>query len=99
MLLLFLKQIAESDPTARHLDIQDQAGFHLKEVDPHIPSCLGFISLPPCSTELNPVEKLGDLVKDAILKELEPFRHNGTRVAQLIGHGWLLDQATAGALT
>jgi len=108
---LFLKQIAESDPFARHLIIQDQAGFHLKAVDPRIPSNLRIISLPPYSPELNPVEKLGDLVKDAIanqlfgklatledaiLKELEPFRQNGARVAQLIGQGWLLDQANAG---
>lgn len=66
------------------------------------------------SPELNPVEKLGDLVKDAIcnqlftdlrtleraiLTELEPLRTSGTRVAQLIGSGWLLDQANAGAPT
>jgi hypothetical protein len=57
---------------------------------------------------------LGDVVKDAIcnqlfthlriletaiLAELEPLRASGTRVAQLIGAGWLLDQANAGAPT
>jgi hypothetical protein len=60
------------------------------------------------------VEKLGDLVKnaicnqlftalrpleDAILAELEPLRQSGARVAELIGQGWLLEQASAGAPT
>ena len=59
--------------------------------------------MPPYSPELNPVEKLGDLVKeaicnrlftalrpleDAILAELEPLQASGARVAQLIGNGW-----------
>jgi transposase len=51
---LFLKQIAETEPSARHLVIQDQAGFHLK-ADPRIPSNMRIISLPPYSPELNPV--------------------------------------------
>jgi hypothetical protein len=69
------------------------------------------LPLPAYSPELNPVEKLGDLVKDAIcnrlfkdlrtraeaiLAELEPLRQSGARVAQLIGTGWLLDQTNAG---
>jgi hypothetical protein len=61
---------------------------------------------------VNPVERFGDSVKnaicdrlfaglrpleDAILAELEPLRQSGHRVAQLIGHGWLPEQANAGA--
>lgn len=56
------------------------------------------------------MEKLRDLVKDAIcnrlfpklraledaiLAELEPLRASGARVAQLIGDGWLLAQANS----
>jgi len=70
------------------------------------------VPLPPYSPELNPVEKLGDLVKDAIcnrlfdvlrpledaiLAELEPLRQSGQRVAQLIGNASLLEQTNAGA--
>lgn len=109
---VFLRQIAESDPTARHVIIQDQAGFHLRATDSRLPANVRLVPLPPYSPELNPVEKLGDLVKDAIcnrlfaklrpledaiLAELEPLRQSGARVAQLIGEGWLLDQANAGA--
>jgi hypothetical protein len=62
----------------------------------------------------NPVERLGDLVKDnicnqlfdklpalerAILAERAPLRESGQRVAQLIGHGWPLDKVNRGAPT
>lgn len=111
---LFLTQIGQSDPAALHVVIQDQAGFHLRSGDPRMPANVRLVPLPAYSPELNPVEKLGDLVKDAIcnrlftdlrtletaiLDELEPLRASGARVAQLIGAGWLLDQANAGAPT
>lgn len=107
----FLRQISESAPAARHVIIQDQAGFHLRADDPRLPANVRLVPLPPYSPELNPVEKLGDLVKDAIcnrlfdklrpledaiLAELEPLRTSGARVAQLIGDGWLPAQANSG---
>ncbi len=110
----FLLQISRSDPAARHIIIQDQAGFHLKADDPRLPANVRLVPLPPYSPELNPVEKLGDLVKDAISKrlftvlrpledailaELEPLRQNRERVADLIGQGWLSDQANDGVPT
>lgn len=109
---LFLRQIGDTDPQARHIIIADQAGFHLKPGDARVPANLRLLPLPPYSPELNPVEKLGDLVKDricnqlfgkldtlerAILAELAPLRECGERVAQLIGSGWLLDCVNAGA--
>ena len=111
---LFLRQIGETDPQARHIIIADQAGFHLKPDDARVPANLRLLPLPPYCPELNPVEKLGDLVKDricnqlfdkletlerAILAELAPLRAGGKRVAQLIGQGWLHDQVNAGAPT
>lgn len=108
----FLRQLSESAPAARHVVIADRAGFHLRADDPRLPANVRLVPLPPYSPELNPVEKLGDLVKDAIcnrlfeklrpledaiLAELEPLRTSGARVAQLIGDGWLLDQANSGA--
>lgn len=108
---LFLQQIAATDQRARHVIIADQAGFHLQADDARLPANVRLVPLPPYSPELNPVEKLGDLVKDAIcnrlftklrpledaiLAELEPLRTCGARVAQLIGDGWLLTEANAG---
>ena len=108
---LFLRQSAETDLQARHIIIADQAGFHLKPDDARVPANMRLLPLPPYSPELNPVERLGDLVKDnicnqlfdklpalerAILAELAPLRESGQRVAQLIGHGWLLDKVNSG---
>ncbi len=110
----FLRQIADSDPSACHVIIANQAGFHLQADDARLPANLRLLPLPPYSPELNPVEKLGDLVKDAIcnqlftalrpledaiLAELAPLRQSGARVADLIGQGWLLEQPNAGAPT
>lgn len=109
--LRFLEQISQLDSEATHVIIADQAGFHLKPGDERLPKNIRLEPLPPYSPELNPVEKLGDLVKDAIcnrlyptleaieqavLKELEPMRTTPSRVAELIGEGWLSLQVNAG---
>ena len=109
-----MRQIAETDPQARHIVIADQAGFHLKPNDARVPANRRLLPPPPYSPELNPVEKLGDLVKDnicnqlfdklptreqAILAELAPLRESGLCVAQLIGQGWLLDKVHYGVPT
>ena len=44
---LFLQQIADSDPTALHVVIQDQAGFHLPPGDARLPANLRLLPLPP----------------------------------------------------
>jgi hypothetical protein len=78
-----------------------------------VPACQPVLALPAAySPELNPVEKLGDLVKDQvcnrlypalrkledhILAALHPWRSDPARVAQLIGQGWLLDGLNTGA--
>lgn len=109
---LFLQQLAATEPDALHIVIQDQAGFHLPSGDPRLPQNLRVLPLPPYSPELNPVEKLGDLVKDRIcnrlypnLRRLEdhilaalgPWRTDRAKVAELIGTGWLLEGLNAGA--
>ena len=108
---LFLQQLSAVEPTALHVVIQDQAGFHLRATDVRLPKNIRLLPLPPYSPELNPVEKLGDLVKDRIcnriypnlrrledhlLAALQPWRTGGARVAELIGRGWLLDGLNAG---
>ena len=103
----FLRQISTRDPEAVHVIIWDQAGFHQNtdtSLD-QLPPNVRIISLPPYSPELNPVEKLGDLIRDrignilydtltdieaAISEKLHPIWHGPERVRKLIGEGWLL---------
>jgi len=109
---LFLEQIAASDPQAEHVVIQDQAGFHLDPKRHALPERIHLVSLPPYSPELNPVEAMGDLIKDrigntlwatldqleeTIAEELRPFYHSAERVRQLVSHPWLINQVNATA--
>ena len=105
----FLRQIADSDPAAEHVVIQDQAGFHPRETDPHLPARIHLLPLPPYSPELNPTEGLWDQVQDVtcnrrhdtldaleetLTNALRPFWETPARVLSLIHH-WLRDQANA----
>lgn len=101
----FLEQIQQSDPAAQHVVIWDQAGFHPRAGHVVIPTGLQVLSLPPYSPELNPVEKIGAFIKDAVCNqvwhtmeaieaaisaELQPLWEIPERVAQLVGQeGWL----------
>jgi len=107
---LFLRQIADSDPSALHVVIADQAGFHLPEDDVRLPANLRLLPLPPYCPELNPVERFGGLLKAAVanrlyptLRRLEDHLAAAARpwstpaaVSSLI-HTWLADQVNAGA--
>lgn len=65
----FIKQVAESAPGKIHVIIGDGAGFHHKEHQEHgsaLPENVRILTLPPYSPELNPIEKLWDIVKDGI---------------------------------
>ena len=105
----FLQQLVASDPQAEHVVIYDQAGFHPRAGDPHLPARLHLLPLPPYSPELNPVEGLWDQVQDVTcnrhfqgLDELEttltqalrPFWETPARALSLIHH-WLHSQANA----
>jgi len=104
----FLEQIGRSAPEAMHIVIQDGAGFHHAEGAPQLPASVRVIHLPPYSPELNPVERLWDIVKDRIcnrawedLEELmaainaviAQYWTTPAKVRSLIGDGWLLDTA------
>jgi transposase len=110
---LFLEHIAASDSQAEHVVIQDQAGFHLDDGCHVLPAGIHLIALPPYSPELNPVEAVGDLIKDrigntlwatlekleeAIAEELRPLYENAERVRSLVSHPWLIDQVNATAM-
>jgi hypothetical protein len=100
----FLQQIAACDAGAYHIVIQDGAGFHLPEGHEWLPEKVKVLTLPPYSPELNPVERLWDIVKDRIcnrvwsdLPTLESamnkvpveYSTQSAPVHSLIGKGWI----------
>lgn len=110
----FLIQIGESDRESEHVVIGDGAGFHHKGEDVRLPRNVRIITLPAYSPELNPAEKLWDIVKDVIcnqdwndLDELEsaitakikPYWEDAKRVMSLIGSGYLLSELNASGKT
>ena len=110
---LFLKHLAASDPEAEHIVIWDQAGFHPKPEIHAVPDRVHLVALPPYSPELNPVEAIGDVIKDrignvlwnrfadleqAISEELRPLYENAEAVRRLVSHPWLVEQANATAV-
>ncbi len=107
---LFLQQIAASEPAAMHVVIADQAGFHLPAADVRLPANVRLLPLPAYSPELNPVERFGGLLKARVANRLYPSlrkledhlaaaAREWTQPAKVAGliHGWLRDQANAGA--
>ena len=64
--LIFLEQISQRDPWVTLVVIGDGAGFHHREKNTALPDNLHILGLPPYSPELNPVERLWDVVKDGI---------------------------------
>jgi hypothetical protein len=62
---IFLAQIAASDPHADHIVIWDQAGFHQATGQTCVPR-VRILSLPPYCPELNPVEKLANLLTSCV---------------------------------
>ena len=109
---VFLKQIAESDPKALHVVIMDQAGFHIQEKDPRIPSSVRVVSLPPYCPELNPAEWFGRVVKAPTVNRIyQSLKHledhiiavarrwsDPAKVATLI-HEWMRVEVNAIAKT
>jgi transposase len=111
---IFLSQLAESDPDAIHVVIWDGAGFHQSDGQPEVPGNVRLVKLPAYSPELNPIEKLWDILKDAICNRLfaticelqealtvvlAQYWSDARRVYDLIGSkGWLLAQTNATSL-
>lgn len=106
----FLKQISERDPYAVHVVIGDGAGFHHRQEAHGVPDNVRILTLPPYSPELNPVEKLWDVIKDgicnrdwpnldaleeALITRLKPYWEDSRRVMSLIGSGYLLSELNA----
>ena len=111
---LFLERLAALDPQAEHVVLWDQAGFHLKADLHAVPERVHLVELPAYSPELNPVEAIGDVIKDrignvlwetldaleaALGEELRPLYETATRVRCLVSHPWLIEQVNATAAT
>jgi transposase len=109
---LFLERLAARDPQAEHVVIWDQAGFHPQPKLHTVPARIHLLSLPPYSPELNPVEVIGDVIKDRIAntlwqtlealeealgEELRPIYQSAARVRRLVSHPWLVQQLNATA--
>lgn len=107
---LHLKQISQSDPDSVHILIWDGAGFHHHDGDEELPANIRLLRLPPYSPELNPIEKLWDIVKDGICnrlyddletledkitEQIRPYWEDAKRVRSLIGNGWMLREVNA----
>lgn len=88
----------------------DGAGFHHRKEEESLPENINIITLPAYSPELNPVEKLWDIVKDGIcnrdwndLDEIEEkiteriklYWEDAKHVTRLIGNGYLLSELNA----
>ena len=106
----FLRQIADRDPGATHVVIGDGAGFHHRDMGDGLPQNVRLITLPPYSPELNPVEKLWNLMKDTLCNRcfesldecdatitefLRSFWEDARKVYSLIGDGYLPSKLNA----
>jgi transposase len=104
----FLAELAATDPLSVHVIIYDGAGFHHRDGHAALPINVRILNLPPYSPELNPVEKLWDLVRDglcnrlfttldqletALSARLKRFWEEPAAVLSLLGSGWLDAQA------
>ncbi len=109
---VFLRELVATEPEAYHILLWDNAGFHPKPGDESLPEQIRLLPFPPYSPELNPVERLWDIVKDgvsnrvweslddleeAIVTILEAFLLDAERVKQFLGNNWLT-QAVANSL-
>lgn len=108
--LMFLRQIAGRDPEAHHVVIWDNAGFHQRPGDGTLPANVRLLPLPAYSPELNPVEKLWEIVRDrvankvhgtitamddAVARVLRDMCHAPDMIRSLVGTGWMHLQANA----
>ena len=111
----FLLQVKQEFPDHEHVVVWDGAGFHPKEADHEmLPEGIHAIQLPPYSPELNPIEKLWDLIQDHTSNKLWPtikrldevvgllleeWWKDPNRVLGLFGDNWHRDSANSSART
>jgi len=105
----FLGQLVKEYPEHEHIVVWDGAGFH-PDVSEH--AGIHLVKLPAYSPELNPIEKLWDLIQDhtsnklwpsierldAVVAELlQEWWEEPQRLIRLVGNGWIRASANASA--
>jgi len=101
----FLEQIKKQYPDHEHIVVWDGAGFHPRDrYHEKVPADIHIVMLPPYSPELNPIEKLWDLIQDhtsnklwpnierldqVVALHLQDWWQDPARVIQLVGKGWI----------
>jgi len=105
---IFLEQMVARDPGAHHVVVWDQAGFHPRPGSTDLPGRVHLLPLPPYCPELNPSERLWDILKDAVANKvyeaiegietaleaaLRPFWESADRIRTLVGDGWMHSEA------
>lgn len=109
----FLEQIKEQYPNEEHIVVWDRAGFHPQNsTHEKVPEGIHIIALPPYSPELNPIEKLWDIIQDYTANKLWPsierldevvalllkqWWEDAEKVLRLVGGGWQHVQANDSA--
>lgn len=109
----FLLEIKKQYPGHEHVVVWDGAGFHPKDSShEQIPAGVHIVMLPPYSPELNPIEKLWDLIQDHTANKLWPsierldqvvalhlkdWWEDPGKVIRLFGKGWIRASANATA--
>ena len=109
----FLEQIKAQHPDHEHIVVWDGAGFHPKDSSHEmvmVPEGIHIVTLPPYSPELNPIEKLWDLIQDHTANKLWPtierldkvvglnleeWWEEPLKVISLFGKGWIRASANA----
>jgi hypothetical protein len=102
---LFLAEVAQRHPQDFILMVLDGAGWH-RAKDLQIPENMRWLPLPPYSPQLNPVEHLGEeirekwfpnlvfdslrAVEDRLVEALATLENNSQRVAQVAGFDWII---------
>jgi len=101
---LFLAEVSQRHPDDFILMVMDKAGWHQAK-DLKVPKNMRIIFLPPYSPELNPVEHLGeeirekwfpnrvfkslDAVESVLVEALHSLEQSPEKVASITGFDWI----------
>ena len=102
---VFLAEVAQRHPHDDILMVLDGAGWH-RAKDLRIPEHMRLLPLPPYSPELNPVEHLGEEIRekwfphlvfdsltgveDRLVEALAALENSPQRVARIAGFDWIV---------
>jgi len=91
----FLEQIQQSDPSAQHVVIWDQAGFHPRAGHATVPTGVHVLSLPPYSPELNPWKRSAPSSRRRVQQSLADDGGDRRPPSARVGALWKIPQRVA----